>query len=224
MTQFSKRLAALPTYPMAEIPTIKRRLSQQGLDVIDVGAGDADFAPPEVAVDALSRALRDPAMSRYAFQIGLPAFREAAAAYMKRRFGARFDPFAELHPLIGSKEGIAHLAVAMLDPGDVAIVPEPGYAVYEGGTRLAGGEPYAYALTPRTDFLLELEEIPAEVIRRTRLVYLNYPNNPTAAVATRETTRTARSRSTATSRRASSRSPGRARSRSSSTRCRRASA
>src|SRR2546425_987076 len=87
VTQFSKRLAALPTYPMAEIPAIKRRLVQQGVDVIDVGAGDADFAPPEVAVDALAHAIRDPAMSRYAFQLGLPAFREAAAAYMKRRFG-----------------------------------------------------------------------------------------------------------------------------------------
>jgi len=186
VTQFSKRLAALPTYPMAEIPAIKRRLVQQGVDVIDVGAGDADFAPPEVAVDALARAVRDPAMSRYAFQLGLPAFREAAAAYVKRRFGARFDPFTELHPLIGSKEGIAHLATALLDPGDVAIVPEPGYAVYEGGTVLAGAEPYRYALTLRTGFLLELEEIPPDVLRRAKLVYLNYPNNPTAAVAPRD--------------------------------------
>ncbi len=186
MTQFSKRLAALPTYPMAEIPAVKRRLVQQGIDVIDVGAGDADFAPPEIAVDALSRALRDPAMSRYAFQIGLPAFREAAAAYMKRRFAVRFDPFTELHPLIGSKEGIAHLAVAMLDPGDVAIVPEPGYAVYEGGTLLAGGEPYRYALAPRTNFLLELDELPPDVARRAKLVYLNYPNNPTAAIAPKD--------------------------------------
>src|SRR5947208_2534664 len=171
---------------MAEIPAIKRRLVQQGVDVIDVGAGDADFAPPEVAVEALAHAIRDPAMSRYAFQLGLPAFREAAAAYMKRRFGVRFDPFTELHPLLGSKEGIAHLAMALLDPGDVAIVPEPGYAVYEGGTRLAGGEPYRYALTPRSGFLLEMSEIPADVVRRTKLVYLNYPNNPTAAVAPRD--------------------------------------
>jgi LL-diaminopimelate aminotransferase len=125
-------------------------------------------------------------MSRYPFQLGLPAFREAAAAYMKRRFGVRFDPFTELHPLIGSKEGIAHLAMALLDAGDIAVVPEPGYAVYEGGTVLAGAEPYRYALTPRTGFLLEVEEIPAEVLRRVKLVYLNYPNNPTAAVASRE--------------------------------------
>ncbi len=171
---------------MAEIPALKRRLIQQGVDVIDVGAGDADLAPPRAAVEALARAARDPAMSRYAFQLGLPAFREAAAAYLRRRFGVSCDPFTELHPLLGSKEGIAHLAMALLDGGDVAVVPEPGYAVYEGGTVLAGGEPYRYALTPRTAFLLELEEIPADVIRRTRLVYLNYPNNPTAAVATRE--------------------------------------
>ena len=185
MTRFSKRLSSLPSYPMAEIPAIKRRLIQEGVDVIDVGAGDADFPPPEAAVEALSRAARDPKMSRYAFQLGLPAFREAAAAYMLRRFGVRVDPFTELHPLLGSKEGIAHLAMALLGSGDVAIVPEPGYAVYEGGTVLPGAEPHRYALRPRTGFLLELEELPADVARRARLVYLNYPNNPTAAVATR---------------------------------------
>src|SRR2546422_2771741 len=97
---------------MAEIPAIKRRLVQQGVDVIDVGAGDADFAPPEVAVETLAHAIRDPAMSRYAFPLRLPAFRQAAAGDMKRRFGVRFAPFTELHPLIGSKAGIAHLAMA----------------------------------------------------------------------------------------------------------------
>jgi LL-diaminopimelate aminotransferase len=171
---------------MAELPAIKRRLIEQGVDVIDVGAGDADFAPPEVAVKALTHAAHDPAMSRYAFQLGLPAFREAAAAYMQRRFGVRVDPFKELHPLLGSKEGIAHLAAAVLDPGDVAIVPVPGYAVYHGGTVLADAEPYLHNLTPRTDFLLELEEIPRDVLKRAKLVYLNYPNNPTAAVAPRD--------------------------------------
>jgi LL-diaminopimelate aminotransferase len=171
---------------MAEIPAIKRRLVQQGVDVIDVGAGDADLAPPAAAVEALARAARDPAMSRYAFQLGLPAFREAAAAYLQRRFGVKVDPFTELHPLLGSKEGIAHLAMAVLDEGDVAIVPEPGYAVYEGGTVLAGGAPYRAPLTPRTGFLLELDDLPAEVLRRAKLVYFNYPNNPTAAVASRE--------------------------------------
>src|SRR5881628_1965990 len=170
---------------MAELPAIKRRLIEQGVDVIDVGAGDADFPPPDIAVKALTRAVQDPTMSRYAFQLGLAAFREAAAGYMKRRFGLTIDPYTELHPLLGSKEGIAHLATAVLNPGDVAIVPVPGYAVYHGGTVLADGEPYLYDLTPRTDFLLELEEIPADVLQRAKLVYLNYPNNPTAAVAPR---------------------------------------
>ena len=183
MKSVSKRIAALPSYPMAELPAIKKRLVEQGVDVIDLGAGDADFAPPQAAVEALARAAQDPKMSRYAFQLGLPAFREAAAAYLRRRFGQTFDPYAELHPLMGSKEGIAHLAMAVLDPGDVAVVPEPGYAVYHGGTVLALGTPYPVALTPRTDFLLEMEELPADVVRRTKLVYLNYPNNPTAAVA-----------------------------------------
>src|SRR6267378_1857465 len=186
VTKLAKRLAALNTYPMAEMPAIKKRPIEQGVDVIDVGAGDADFPPPPVAVEALARAVQDPAMSRYAFQLGLPAFREAAADYLRRRFGLTIDPFTELHPLLGSKEGIAHLAAAVLDPDDVAIVPVPGYAVYHGGTVLADAEPYLYDLTPRTDFLLELEEIPASVLKRAKLVYLNYPNNPTAAVASRE--------------------------------------
>jgi LL-diaminopimelate aminotransferase len=182
----SKRLATLPTYPMADLPAIKRRLIAQGVDLIDLGAGDADFAPPRIAVEALARAAQDPTMSRYAFQLGLPAFRESAADYLRRRFNLTVDPYTELHTLLGSKEGIAHLAAAVLDPGDVAIVPVPGYAVYHGGTVLAGGEPYLYDLTPRTDFLLELEDIPADVLKRAKLVYLNYPNNPTAAVAPRD--------------------------------------
>ena len=183
---FSKRVARLPGYPMAELPAIKKRLIEQGVDVIDVGAGDADFPPPEIAVKTIARALQDPAMSRYAFQLGLPAYREAAAGYMQRRFGVTVDPYKELHPLLGSKEGIAHLAAAVLNPGDVAIVPVPGYAVYEGGTVLCDAEPYPYILTPRTDFLLELDEIPADVLKKAKLVYLNYPNNPTAAAAPRD--------------------------------------
>ncbi len=102
MASFSKRVGALPTYPMEKLPAIKRRLIQQGVDLIDVGAGDADLPPPRVAIEALTRALQDPAMSRYAFQLGLPAFREAAAGYMARRFGMSVDPFTEVHPLLGS--------------------------------------------------------------------------------------------------------------------------
>ncbi len=134
-------------------------------------------------IAALQRAVENPAMSKYGFQQGLPAFRRAATDWMRRRFGLEFDPVTELLPLIGSKDGLAHLPFAVLNPGDVAIVPEPGYQAYIGGTVLAGGEPYIYPLTARTDFLVELDELPADLLRRTRLLFLNYPNNPTAAIA-----------------------------------------
>src|SRR2546427_9415896 len=162
VTKLAKRVATLHTYPMAELPAIKRRLIQQGVDVIDVGAGDADFPPPPVAVEAIAKALRDPAMSRYAFQLGLPAFREAAAAYLQRRFGFTVDPFKELHPLLGSKEGSTHLAAAVLDPGDLAVVPDPGYAGYHSGTVLTDAEPYGVPLTPLNGLMFELERQPQE--------------------------------------------------------------
>jgi LL-diaminopimelate aminotransferase len=186
MIQFSQRVDRLPGYPLAQIPAIKRRLLAAGVDVIDLGAGDADYPPPAEVIAALQRAVEVPALSKYGFQQGLPAFRQAAVDWMARRFGIRFDPVTEVLPLIGSKEGLSHLPLALLDPGDLAIVPEPGYQAYIGGTLLSGGEPYIYPLTPRTDFLLELAELPADVLRRARLVFLNYPNNPTAAIAPRE--------------------------------------
>ena len=183
MIRLSQRLAALKGYPMAEIPGIKRRLVEAGVDVIDTGPGDADYPPPAEVITALQRAVEIPAMSKYGFQQGLPAYRRAATDWMRRRFGLEFDPVTELLPLIGSKDGLAHLPFAVLDPGDVAIIPEPGYQAYIGGTVLAGGEPYIYPLTARTDFLVELDELPADLLRRTRLLFLNYPNNPTAAIA-----------------------------------------
>lgn len=186
MIKFSETLEALPGYPLAELPAIKRRLIEEGMDVIDLGAGDVDLPPPGAAVEALRAALATPALSKYGFQQGLPEFRQAIAAWMERRFGQRFDPAAELLPLIGSKEGIAHLPFTVLNPGDVAIVPEPGYQAYLGGTLLAGGTPHVVPLTPRTRFLLELDELPEDVLRRAKLLFLNYPNNPTAAVAPRD--------------------------------------
>jgi len=180
------RFRTLPEYPLAGIPQKKRELAARGVDVIDLGAGDADLAPPPAAVDALAAASRTPAMNRYGFGLGLVQFREAAAAWMQKRFGFSADPLTEIVPLIGSKEGIAHLALAYLEPGRVGIIPEPGYNAYQGGALLASGEPYRYALRPRTNFLVDLDEIPADVLRRTSLLYLNYPNNPTAAVAPRE--------------------------------------
>jgi LL-diaminopimelate aminotransferase len=183
MPALSRRFQQLPPYPLADVPAIKRDLKARGVDVIDLGVGDADLPPPPAAVEALRAAAGDPLNSRYSFQLGLPAFREEIAAFMERRFGVRADPFREVLPLIGSKEGIFHLPFAVLDPGDATIVPDPGYQAYYGGTVLAGGEPHIVPLRPEHDFLIPLERIPAEVARRARILYLNYPNNPTAAVA-----------------------------------------
>ena len=180
------RFRTLPEYPLAAIPQKKRELAARGVDVIDLGAGDADLAPPPAATTALERAVHTPAMSRYGFGLGLVAFRETVATWMTKRFGQRFDPMTEIVPLIGSKEGISHLALAYLEPGRYAIIPEPGYNAYQGGTMLASGEPYRYPLRPRTNFLVDLDEIPEKVLRHTRVLYLNYPNNPTAAVAPRD--------------------------------------
>ena len=181
--EFSERLRALPGYPLAEIPNIKRRLLDSGVDVIDLGAGDNDTPPPAVVVEALREALGNPALSKYGFQQGLPAFRQSCSGYLERRFGQRFDPFTELLPLIGSKEGLAHLPYAVANPGDVIVFPEPGYQAYIGGSILSAALPHVYPLRADEGFLLELDRLPEAVLRRTRLVYLNYPNNPTAAVA-----------------------------------------
>jgi LL-diaminopimelate aminotransferase len=186
MIGFSDRLNALPGYPLAEIPTIKRRLIERGMDVIDLGAGDNDTPPPAIAVEAMKAALDDPAYSKYGFQQGLLEFRRSASRWVERRFGHSFDPVTELLPLIGSKEGISHLAHAVINPGDVAIVPEPGYQAYLGGSLLAGATPHIVPLRSERKFLLELDDVPADVLRRAKIVFVNYPNNPTAAVATPE--------------------------------------
>jgi LL-diaminopimelate aminotransferase len=173
MINFSQRLQSLPGYPLAEIPTIKRRLIESGVDVIDLGAGDNDTPPPPVAVDSMTAALRNPALSKYGFQQGLPEFRQAAARWVERRFGHRFDPFAEILPLIGSKEGLSHLPLTVINPGDVAIVPEPGYQAYLGGALLSGAEPHVAPLRPENDFLLQLDEVPVDILRRAKIVFLN---------------------------------------------------
>jgi LL-diaminopimelate aminotransferase len=186
MPKPTERFKSLPVYALAAIPQKKRDMLARGVDVIDLGAGDADLPAPPAAIDALARAARNPAMSRYGFGLGLPAFREAVSTWMQRRFGQSFDPLSEVVPLIGSKEGISHLALAYLQKGDVAIIPEPGYLAYLGGTLLAEGTAHPYSLRPRTKFLVDVDDVRADVLRRTRLLYLNYPNNPTAAVAPRD--------------------------------------
>jgi len=186
LPSLAKRFETLPEYVLARIPQKKHELLKRGVDVIDLGAGDADLMPPEGALRRITDAVYIPAMNRYGFGLGLVQFREAAAAWMQRRFNLRFDPLKEIVPLIGSKEGISHLALAYMEPGRVAIVPEPGYNSYIGGSLLAGGEVYKYALRPRTNFLVELDDIPKDVLRRAKVLYLNYPNNPTAAIAPRD--------------------------------------
>jgi LL-diaminopimelate aminotransferase len=185
MIQLSSRFTNFPSYPLADVPQIKRELIGRGIDVIDLGAGDADLAPPPAAVQALVQAATRPEMSRYPFQLGLPAFREAVSAWMARRFGVQLDAYREVLPLIGSKEGIAHLAFAYVGAGDTTVFPDPGYLPYLGGTLLAGGEPHPVALRPDNDFLIPFDDIPESVARRMRILYLNYPNNPTAAIAPR---------------------------------------
>jgi LL-diaminopimelate aminotransferase len=186
MPRYSERLLGLPDYPMAAIPAKKRELVARGVDIIDLGAGDADLAPPEAAVRRIREAVENPAMSRYGFGLGLMEYREAIVRWMRSRFGLDFDPVREIVPLLGSKEGIAHLALAYVNRGEITIVPEPGYLSYLGGTLLSEGTPYTYALRPENDFLVELDEIPPDVLRGARVLYLNYPNNPTAAIAPRE--------------------------------------
>jgi LL-diaminopimelate aminotransferase len=182
----SKRFDTLPEYPLAAIPIKKRALIARGVDVIDLGAGDADLPPPAAAVAALAKAADTPAMQRYGFGLGNPAYREAVSAWMQKRFGVTFDPYTEVVPLLGSKEGLSHLALGYVNEGDVTIVPEPGYNAYKGGSLLSSGTPYLYALRPHNNFLVDLDEIPADVLSRAKMLYLNYPNNPTAAIAPRD--------------------------------------
>ncbi len=179
----SRRFQNLPRYPMAGVPKARARLEAAGVDVIDLGAGDADLDPPPDTVRRLAEAASQRSMSRYPFQTGLPDLREAIATWMGHRFGVSLDPYTEILPLLGSKEGIAKLPLAFLDPGDAAVIPDPGYPAYQGGVILAGGEPYLVPLRSENDFLLPFDGIPDDVRSRLGLVYLNYPNNPTAATA-----------------------------------------
>src|SRR5204863_6892101 len=156
------------------------------MDVIDLGAGDADLSPPPKVIERITEAVRIPTMSRYGLALGLVEFREAVSRFMKRRFGQDFNPMTEVIPLIGSKEGISHLAFAYVTRGDYTIVPEPGYNSYLGGTLLSEATMYKYPLRPEENFLINLDRIPADVLRKTKILYLNYPNNPTSAIAPKE--------------------------------------
>ena len=183
MPRTSSRYDALPPFPLAGMRATRARIEAEGVDVIDLGAGDATLDPPPAVIDKLREVAGDNSFSRYAFQSGYGPFREAVTAFMQRRFGVAVDPWTEVLPLIGSKDGLAHLPFAYVDAGDAAIIPDPGYQAYLGSTTLAGGRPHLVPLRPEHDFLIPLGEIPPEVTERARILYLNYPNNPTTAVA-----------------------------------------
>jgi LL-diaminopimelate aminotransferase len=174
------RLLDLPPYPLADVPDIKARLRADGCTVYDLGVGDAGLPVPAPAVETLRVAAGDPALQGYGFQRGLPEFREAAASWLQRRFGAPVDPDSEVLPVIGSKEAIALFAFAVLDPSDTALVPDPGYAPYFGGSFFASARIVRETLRAENGFLVPPERI-LEAPGRLRLVYLNYPNNPTSA-------------------------------------------
>ena len=183
MPALSERYRALPPFPLAGMKEMRRRIEANGVDVIDLGAGDAPLDPPPAVVEKLREVAGDKAYSRYAFQTGLPAFREAIATFMERRFGVSVDPWTEVLPLIGSKDGLSHLPFAYIEPGEVALIPDPGYQAYLGSVTLAGGVPHLVPLRPENDFLIPLDDVPADVAGRARILYLNYPNNPTTAIA-----------------------------------------
>jgi LL-diaminopimelate aminotransferase len=183
MFKLSKKLSELPPYLFLEIDKAKRKARAQGRDIIDLGIGDPDQPTPKHIIEALYKAAQDPVNHRYALDQGMPALRSTIAGWYKRRFNVTLDPETEILPLIGSKEGIAHLPVAFLNNGDYSLVPDPCYPPYKGGTILAGGRVHLMPLLEENAFLPDFTKIPFSVRKRAKLLYINYPNNPTGAVA-----------------------------------------
>jgi LL-diaminopimelate aminotransferase len=173
-------LSLLPPYLFAELDRLKKELQQKGVDVISLGIGDPDLPTPRHIVESLQRAAEKKENHRYPDYQGLTRFREAAAGWYKQRFGVSVDPQSEVCALIGSKEGIANFPAAIVDPGDIVLIPDPGYPVYYSGCVFNGGEPYFVPLTKQNHFMPDLGSIPADIARRAKLLWLNYPNNPTA--------------------------------------------
>jgi LL-diaminopimelate aminotransferase len=183
--QKADRLARLPPLVFAETRRMLREARARGVDVISLGVGDPDGPPPPHVVEALARAAADPGSHRYPTggSKGMPGFCEAVASWYRRRFGVRLDPGTEVHSLLGSKEGSHHLALAVLNPGDLVILPEPGYPAYEAAAIMAGAQVVHVPLRRDNGFLIDFAEIPPYVARQAKLLWLNYPNNPTTAVA-----------------------------------------
>ena len=184
--KFSERLNKLSPYPFVEISRIIAAKRAEGVDVVTFGIGDPDIPTPTPIIDRLRQASQDPPNHRYPETDGLPELRRAIAHWYDQRFDVKLDPDTEVLPLIGAKEGIGHTAFCFLDPGDIALVPDPAYPVYAVGTMFAGAESHAMPLYERNGWLPELDAIPDDVSRAAKLMWLNYPNNPTSAVATEE--------------------------------------
>ncbi|MDR3543047.1 MAG: LL-diaminopimelate aminotransferase [Desulfosporosinus sp.] len=177
------RIQTLPPYLFARIDEKIADAKAKGVDVISLGIGDPDLPTPDHIIDKLIEGARNPENHRYPSYVGMLEFRSAVAEWYKRRSNIVLDPKKEVVTLIGSKEGIAHIAFCYINPGDVALIPDPGYPVYGVGTLLAGGVPYIMPLKEENGFLPDLEAIPAEVAQKAKLMFLNYPNNPTGAIA-----------------------------------------
>jgi len=182
----ARRIQELPPYLFAEIDRKKEEMARRGVDIIDLGIGDPDLPTPGRIVEALQRAVQDPSTHRYPTYRGMGEFRKSVAAWYKRRFGVDLDPEREVLILIGSKEGIAHIPLAFVDPGDVVLIPSPGYPVYRAATLFAGGNPHLLPLLKENRFLPDFSRVPPPVAERAKLLFVSYPNNPTGAVADSE--------------------------------------
>ena len=179
--QQAERLKKLPPYLFKEIDRMKDEVRAKGVDIIDLGVGDPDRPTPGNIVNRLIEAAQDPANHQYPSYTGMNDFRRSVAAWYGRRFGVELDPLRQVVTLIGSKEGIANISMAFIDPGDLVLVPEPAYPVYHIGAMFAGGESYFMPLLEKNGFLPDLEAIPDEIADRAKMMFINYPNNPTGA-------------------------------------------
>lgn len=180
--EISNRLKSIPPYVFAELDKKRQAVVARGVDVINLGIGDPDQPTPAHIVKAMQEALKNPVNHRYPPFGGTKEYREAATKWCHERFGIDINPDTEITSLIGSKEGIHNIIHAFVDPGDYSLIPDPAYPVYKSSTILAGGTPYGMPLTPENNFLADLDAIPADIVKKAKILFLNYPNNPTGAV------------------------------------------
>jgi len=178
----AERIKKLPPYLFVEIDRAKKKARDEGRDIIDLGIGDPDIPTPDFIVEAMNKAMRDPKNHRYPLDAGLPEFRQTVSQWFKKRFGVEMSADNEILPLIGSKEGIAHMPLAYVNPGDVVLVPDPCYPPYKSGTWFAGGEIELMPLTDKNHFLPDLKAVNHANLHKVRMMFINYPNNPTSAV------------------------------------------